>query len=187
MDLLTGEPLALDLLNTRAHTPDGDIDALDDPRDFAAWLEAQAHRLTPPDGPLVAADLTAVRRLREHVEDAVERAREGRPPHMESIEAVNRAVRAAPAHRMLTTGTDGALVARQVREGAERPQLLAQLADAAVDLLTDPGITKVRRCEAPDCRMLFLPAHPRRRWCSAARCGNRVRVRRYYRRHSEGA
>ncbi|MEV3921501.1 CGNR zinc finger domain-containing protein [Actinomadura coerulea] len=31
--------------------------------------------------------------------------------------------------------------------------------------------------------MLFLPAHPRRRWCSAARCGNRVRVARHYRRH----
>ncbi|MFD0515426.1 CGNR zinc finger domain-containing protein [Streptomyces aureus] len=31
--------------------------------------------------------------------------------------------------------------------------------------------------------LLFLPAHPRRRWCSAARCGNRARVARYYQRH----
>ncbi|MEU9839973.1 CGNR zinc finger domain-containing protein [Actinomadura sp. NPDC048032] len=38
-------------------------------------------------------------------------------------------------------------------------------------------------CEADDCVLLFLPAHPRRRWCSAARCGNRVRVARHYRRH----
>ncbi|WP_433464559.1 CGNR zinc finger domain-containing protein [Spirillospora sp. CA-128828] len=29
----------------------------------------------------------------------------------------------------------------------------------------------------------FLPGHPRRRWCSAARCGNRVRVARHYQRH----
>ncbi|GAA2507323.1 hypothetical protein GCM10023100_41830 [Actinocorallia cavernae] len=29
-----------------------------------------------------------------------------------------------------------------------------------------------------------LPAHPRRRWCSPARCGNRARVARYYQRHS---
>ena len=28
-----------------------------------------------------------------------------------------------------------------------------------------------------------LPAHPRRRWCSPARCGNRARVARYYQRH----
>ncbi|MFF4211720.1 CGNR zinc finger domain-containing protein [Streptomyces sp. NPDC001796] len=34
--------------------------------------------------------------------------------------------------------------------------------------------------------MLFLPAHPRRRWCSAARCGNRVRVARHYQRRKAG-
>jgi predicted RNA-binding Zn ribbon-like protein len=34
--------------------------------------------------------------------------------------------------------------------------------------------------------MLFLPAHPRRRWCSPQLCGNRVRVARYYRRHRSG-
>ncbi|NGN66182.1 hypothetical protein G5C51_20070, partial [Streptomyces sp. A7024] len=26
-------------------------------------------------------------------------------------------------------------------------------------------------------------SHPRRRWCSATRCGNRARVARYYERH----
>jgi predicted RNA-binding Zn ribbon-like protein len=31
--------------------------------------------------------------------------------------------------------------------------------------------------------MVFLPAHPRRRWCSPTRCGNRARVARYYQRH----
>ncbi|WP_253798373.1 CGNR zinc finger domain-containing protein [Nocardia amikacinitolerans] len=29
------------------------------------------------------------------------------------------------------------------------------------------------------------PAHPKRRWCSPDRCGNRVRVARYYRKHKE--
>jgi predicted RNA-binding Zn ribbon-like protein len=37
----------------------------------------------------------------------------------------------------------------------------------------------------PQCRLLFLPAHPRRRWCSRVLCGNRVRVTRYYQRHKD--
>ena len=56
-------------------------------------------------------------------------------------------------------------------------------AEAAAGLLADPSVTKIRQCEADDCVLLFLPAHPRRRWCSAARCGNRVRVARHYQRH----
>ncbi|WP_442935215.1 CGNR zinc finger domain-containing protein [Micromonospora sp. CPCC 206061] len=59
----------------------------------------------------------------------------------------------------------------------------AWLAEAAAELLADPGVTTIRECEADACVMLFLPAHPRWRWCSAARCGNRARVARYYQRH----
>ncbi|MFC9825694.1 CGNR zinc finger domain-containing protein [Streptomyces erythrochromogenes] len=40
------------------------------------------------------------------------------------------------------------------------------------ELLTDPRAGQVRECEAPDCVLLFLPAHPRRRWCVAGVCGN---------------
>ena len=32
---------------------------------------------------------------------------------------------------------------------------------------------------------VFLPANPRRRWCSPAICGNRARVARYYQRHKD--
>lgn len=57
-------------------------------------------------------------------------------------------------------------------------RLAARLAEAAADLLTDPAIGRLKRCEADGCVMLFVPAHPRRRWCSAGRCGNRMRVAR---------
>ena len=52
-------------------------------------------------------------------------------------------------------------------------------------LLADPAAGRVRGCEGPGCLLLFLPAHPRRRWCSPDLCGNRVRVARHYRRHKE--
>jgi predicted RNA-binding Zn ribbon-like protein len=56
-----------------------------------------------------------------------------------------------------------------------------------VDLLTDPAIGRLKECESDDCVILFLPAHPRRRWCSPTRCGNRARVARYYHRHKPTA
>jgi predicted RNA-binding Zn ribbon-like protein len=70
------------------------------------------------------------------------------------------------------------------RRGNLTAILLAQLA-AAAELLASPAIRQVRRCEGHDCRMLFLPANPRRRWCSPAVCGNRARVARYYQRHKD--
>ncbi|MFD8063387.1 CGNR zinc finger domain-containing protein [Streptomyces cyaneofuscatus] len=39
---------------------------------------------------------------------------------------------------------------------------------------------------AEDRVMLFVPAHPARRWCSAARRGNRARVARHCQRHRTG-
>lgn len=179
---LTGEPLALDLLNTRANKPDGEIDLLDHPDTFQQWLSAQAAlgRLTPTETP----DLAAVRALRAHIETAVEHVRHAKAPPQSAVRVLEEAQRAAPPYRTLVWD-GGTLTAVVRRAGDGRAQLLAELAEAAVDLLADPAIAKVRGCEGPNCRLLFLPAHPRRRWCSPALCGNRVRVARHYQRHKD--
>ncbi|TMR94162.1 CGNR zinc finger domain-containing protein [Nonomuraea basaltis] len=178
MELLIGEPLALDLVNTRAR----DFDALDAPGDFQTWLALQADRLAAPAGPLTAAGLAAVRRLRGHVESALNAVREGAPPPPAAVTALNEAARAAPPYRVLEW-RDGTFRTGTRRDGDDLARLLAQLAEAATELLTDPAAGRIRPCEGPQCRMLFLPAHPRRRWCSPDLCGNRVRVARYYQRH----
>ncbi|RSM98754.1 hypothetical protein DMB42_44230 [Nonomuraea sp. WAC 01424] len=178
MELLIGEPLALDLVNTRTR----DFDALDTPEGFGIWLDRQAGRLTPSEGPFTADDLGAVRDLRAHVEAAVDAVRRGEGPSRETVEAINVAMRAAPAYARLDVA-GGALTKGARRDGDRRARLLAQLAEAAADLLTDPAAGRIRACEGPGCRMIFLPAHPRRRWCSPELCGNRVRVARHYRRH----
>lgn len=172
MDLVTGEPLALDFVNTLT----GQFDALDDPE---PWLRLQAGRLVPPARPLTEADLATLRALREHVRTAIDAVRHGAPPPSAAIDAVNRAVKAAPSYRLL----DPDLHVHAHRSGGDLAKLLAQLAEAAVELLTDANANRIRACEGPQCRMLFLPAHPKRRWCSPALCGNRVRVARYYQRH----
>ncbi|MEV0195190.1 CGNR zinc finger domain-containing protein [Nonomuraea sp. NPDC050691] len=197
---LTGEPLALDLVNTRPRLPDGPADLLATPADLAGWLAAQADRL---DGAgvleagadasraweaLTVDDLAAVHAVRDHVTAAISHVRKGERPPGDALDGLNRAQRAAPAIRELTWDGEardaaGAVAATPRRSGPLGVRLAAWLAEAAAGLLSDPGVGCVRECEADDCVMLFLPAHPRRRWCSAARCGNRARVARYYQRH----
>ncbi|MGR6920982.1 CGNR zinc finger domain-containing protein [[Actinomadura] parvosata] len=179
---LTGEPLALDLVNTR--TAIGDL--LSTPDELQAWLRLQADRL-PPVGELATGDLEAVRRVREHTARALDHVRRGVEPAAADLAALNQAQRAAPAITELTWSGTAVLATRRRAGGSAGERLAAWLAEAAAELLADPAVTKVRECEADDCVMLFLPAHPRRRWCSAARCGNRVRVARHYQRHKPSA
>src|SRR5258708_6481967 len=131
---LVGEPLALDLVNTLLAGPDGEIDLLSSVERFRPWLDAQAGRIVPLADP-AAVDLAALRALRAHVASAVERAREGRPPSAAALEALVAAQRAAPGYRGVEW--DGrSLWAVRRREGGPGAGLLADLADAAVDLLT---------------------------------------------------
>ncbi|HEU5028849.1 MAG TPA: CGNR zinc finger domain-containing protein [Spirillospora sp.] len=173
---LTGEPLALDLVNTR--TAAGDLLAA--PGDLHAWLLLQADRLPDP-GPLDMHVVCAVHAVRKHAANALERARCGERPAAADLAALNDAQRAAPAITELTWDGTAVTAARR-RTGPPGARLAGRLAEAAADLLADPSVTRIRQCEAGDCVLLFLPAHPRRRWCSAARCGNRARVARHYQR-----
>lgn len=181
MEFLTGEPLAVDLVNTRAH----DFDVFATAEGLRTWLDRQADRLAAPEGPFTPADLAGVRAFRGHVEAALEAVRGGTEPPPEAVGAINAAMRAAPAYSCLET-VGGGLAKGARRDGDGLARLLAQLAEAAAALLTDPAVGKIRGCEGPRCRMVFLPAHPRRRWCSPELCGNRVRVARHYQRHKDG-
>jgi predicted RNA-binding Zn ribbon-like protein len=90
-------------------------------------------------------------------------------------------MRRAPTHREV--GWDGTAVTAHVRRtGDATLDLLAVLAEAATDLLTDPAVGHIRTCEGPGCRLLILATNPRRRWCSR-RCAATGRVARHHRRH----
>lgn len=182
---LVGEPLALDLVNTRTAT----ADLLDTPDDLRAWLARQADRLRDLDGAeaatLGSADLAAVRDVREQTAVVLAHLRRGEAPPGAAIERLNDAQRAAPAIHELAL--DGATVsAAPARTGTPGARLVAWLAEAAADLLSGRDVARIRECAADDCVMLFVAANPRRRWCTPDVCGNRARVARHYRRHKTG-
>ncbi len=181
LPLLIGEPLALDLVNTRPSV--GEL--LATPEDLRTWLEMQADRLPHAPEKITTAELAAVHTIRDHASRVLEHARHGTQPPQTDLVALNRAQRAAPAINELDW--DGTrITAPRRRDGSAAQRLAACLAEAVAELVGSPDVTRVRQCEADDCVLLFLPNHPRRRWCSAARCGNRARVARHYQRHKNG-
>ncbi|MHA6804690.1 CGNR zinc finger domain-containing protein [Salinifilum ghardaiensis] len=181
---LVGEPLALDLVNTRPVTGDL-LTTLDELR---AWLRLQGDRFPEVRevlAQLAEEDVAEVRAIREHAADALARVRRGERPAEADLAALNHAQGAAPLLSELSWNGSTTTATRR-RIGAPGTRLVGWLAEAAADLLSDPAVTTIRECAADDCVLLFLPAHSRRRWCSAARCGNRARVARHYQRHKTG-
>lgn len=182
--LLVGEPLALDLVNTRPVTGDL-LTTLDELR---AWLGLQADRFPQVHdvlAHLAEEDLVDVRAIREHTADALARVRRGERPAEADLEALNHAQGAAPLINELSWNGSTTTGARR-RIGSPGARLAGWLAEAAADLLSDPAVAKIRECAADDCVLLFLPTHSQRRWCSATRCGNRARVARHYQRRKAG-
>lgn len=181
MDPLTGEHLALDLVNTR--TADGDL--LTTPDDLRVWLALEGERVGAEGmRDLGEDDLAAVRSVREDTSALLRALRDGERPPKEALDGLVAAQRKAPAV-LSPTWTEEGLSAVNLREGTPGARLAAGLAEAAVELAGSKDVARLRECEAGDCVLLFIPAHPRRRWCSPARCGNRVRVARHYHRHKD--
>lgn len=179
--------LALAFANTRLERPSGLVDTLIDPADARRWLAdhfdfavaSPAHRLRPGDHRQLLELRDAVRRiLLAHI------AREPVPARERNL--VNRASAAAPRHVELSR--DGQRARRFSATGHREPrsihELYAELADATIDLLTDPP-ADVAQCAASDCVVLFLRTDPRRRWHSQ-RCGNRMRAASSYARRRSG-
>jgi predicted RNA-binding Zn ribbon-like protein len=175
---LVGEPLALDLVNTRY--AQGDF--LVTPEDLLAWLALEAGRCPEGlSGNIGPAELAVVQCVRERSARAIECARSGTRLSQEDLDAINQMLRGAPCVLEVADGPAG-ITADRRRLGSTAQGLGAWLAEGLVELLTDPAVSRVRQCEAEDCVLLFLPSNPRRRWCSASRCGNRMRVARHYQR-----
>ena len=164
---LTGELLGLDLINTRARSGTGSIDHLATPDGLRAWVALQAERLGDFGGDALAkvsqADLAAIHSVRACASRLVDHVRHGKTPSDASLRELNQTLSAAPVHLELRWA-GSSMAAETRRTGSVIADLAAHLAEAVAFVLTDPGVRTIRKCEAEDCTMLFLPASSRRRW-----------------------
>lgn len=170
---LTGEPLALDLLNTRWNREGVLQDLLTGTDGLAVWLAANAldDRFT--------ADATTLRHLLR-ARDALKKAVDG------SLEEGAEAVDAVLAHGRIraTLTPEGPGELPEFADPAWGPAWLA--ARNYLELLaTAPD--RIRGCAHDACVLHFFDTsrNGTRRWCSMAACGNRAKASRHYARSKE--
>jgi predicted RNA-binding Zn ribbon-like protein len=165
---LTGEPLALDLINTVWMRRGVPCDALATVADLADWLR---ERGLPPEA--VAASATEpVRATLVHTRGVLQAMVDGDPGAEDALNAVlARGVVLRSIHDQAT----------QERVAFADPswELAWRAADDYLRLL-EHGRASIRRCEHPACILWFHDPTGRRRWCSMAGCGNRAKAARHY-------
>jgi predicted RNA-binding Zn ribbon-like protein len=181
---IIGEPIvAVDLINTAAApgTSAAD-DLLSADRGAQVWWRIVGARV--PDGKLP--ELTALRRLRSALRDAVEALLDNRPVPQAAVSELNFFTRSAPTStRLLLNGTGLTAQTHWHGEYGGNPRLAFIAAQAAEFLSDRSQVRRLRRCANPACSMIFIAVNPRRSWCSPGVCGNRVRVARHHRHSSE--
>jgi predicted RNA-binding Zn ribbon-like protein len=156
-----------------------------DDRSVVAWMKLAnllpAHFRGAPDG-LVELALE----LRANARTVLTRAKAGRSA---DAAVVNRVIELGQPTKKLEwdSASRSFKVVRKARQ-ADAASLLEPIADAVVKLLTEAPLDRVRQCEAHDCSLLFqdLTKSHRRRWCSMAGCGNRMKVAAFRSRQKEG-
>lgn len=175
---LVGEPLALDLVNTRWHQGGVVGDILDDDASLAAWLDE--HRLRgEAQGPPGGTDrLAGYRDPLRAARSAVRGVLEGRHGAANELDAVL-------SHARIRLGfADGLRDERiDLDDEAWRPAWRA--ARAYLELTASAPADRIRHCDGVDCVLWFLDTSRNggRRWCSMMGCGNRAKASAHYRRH----
>jgi predicted RNA-binding Zn ribbon-like protein len=181
--LIAGHP-ALDLVNTldwrfRQQGPEDSLKSYDDLLRFAQESRmlkpAQTRRFRQAAGARV---LKRCRELREAIAEILYARLDGRCPAAASLRTLERSIQAARFQQQLRWKQER-LEWHWRENGAELP--LWALSLSTSDLMTSEGVQRVRACDNPECRWLFLDTSKNhtRRWCDMKICGNRMKARRF--------
>ncbi|MEU0648331.1 CGNR zinc finger domain-containing protein [Streptomyces umbrinus] len=171
---LLGEPLPLDLLNTRWVDGSGAHDLLERPGGLAIWLSSAGLADIVPDtqetlgallttrsalSSIVVSEGSGLEQSREMLNDILGHGR------------IRRLLGTAGPETVVETDTPGWLAAWRT-------------ADLYLHLL-EVGPDRIRKCANPECPLRFYDTSKNggRRWCSMTSCGNRAKTRRHYERH----
>ncbi|AWT43274.1 MULTISPECIES: CGNR zinc finger domain-containing protein [Streptomyces] len=171
---LTGEPLALDLLNTRWMRDGAVQDLLRGTDGLAVWLAANGLR------DRFAADAATLRHTLE-VRDALKTAVDG--SFAEGAARVDAVLAHGRIRATLTAEGPGEMP--EFEDVSWGPAWLAAR-DYLQLLATAPD--RIRSCAHEACILHFFDTsrNGTRRWCSMAVCGNRAKASRHYARAKEG-
>lgn len=182
--LLADHP-ALDFLNSTASPQGKRIDWLDDGAELLHWLVQSgllapdiAQKFSDADG--LDAVASSTRELREWWRTFVTRhfSRPLTPEDLDSLETLNELLAQDSTYDHIEASLTGRLLRIRQRHWNRPEQLLQIFASVIADCLCQVDFSLVRKCENPECTLIFhdMTKSHRRRWCSMAVCGNRAKA-----------
>ncbi len=129
--------------------------------------------------------LRRIGRVRAAIRELLVASVDRRPPGTRALGEVNRALRVHYVTYLLPAPDGVSLDHRH--EGDPVEGALGRLAESVARELTQGRPERLRVCENPDCRWVFVDtSHSgRRKWCDMRTCGNRVKVARHRQRRRE--
>ncbi|MFI6485476.1 CGNR zinc finger domain-containing protein [Nonomuraea sp. NPDC050663] len=184
LPILGTEPVSVEFANTLYGTGEDRVDFLDTPHGIEQWLaQVSVQHGVPAEAK--SCDTLRIRELRDAVRAVLLATIDGQAPGQAALDTVNDAAAAAPTHLRLSWASKAA-VATRLDTSAGQAALLGRLATSCIELASGPDAAGLRRCDTPDCSLLFVRTHQRRRYCHPS-CSHRDRQARYYHRRTAGA
>ena len=174
--LFVGDDLALDFINTAYGVDEEHQECLGSDAQVLDWLQraglpASTEGMQNRPGALLKAALA----LRGTARDLVEKRKAG---SVGDATTLNRVLSLGSSYRELVWSKRQEPSFEQRRRAGSVEALLVPVAEALASLLAQGDFALVRKCESSDCTLWFhdhTKSH-RRRWCSMAQCGNRMKV-----------
>lgn len=156
------------------------VDLLGGPRQTTDWMIARG--LAAPDADVQEYCSNRLRSFRGDVRAVLDAAASSQPPPAPAVEALNAAMKLAPAvDRLVWSEREGFSAVAEHPETRAVEHAMTVVARDVLDLVAGEDGALLARCHAPTCGRFLLRTHPRRHWCST-RCGDRVRAARAYER-----
>jgi len=168
--------VALDFINSEYGVGDDYHDCLTDDQSVVEWLQ-MAGLLPEPSHERAPNGLLALaHQLRTCAREIINSAIKDSPADPTIINALLEIGR--PVRKLVWNDEAKAYRISLQQRDTTAESLLEPIAEALVGLVTSDKFEFVRQCEAHDCILLFhdLTKSHRRRWCSMATCGNRMKV-----------
>lgn len=175
--------LALDLVNTEEELWGVDHDYIGSPEMFCNWLtdEELAGAVTKVQLPFEVEvwsleNMEQVHHFRDEVRTGLKRVTERGEASAELVKRLESHVEKAPlTMKLLEEGVVYIPVGNPVE------QLCSLVAADILRLIGDGQIKRLRNCENPKCKFMYIDTSGRRKWCSMRKCGNRAKVTRHLR------
>ena len=169
---------ALDLVNSEEWYGLG---PLRDRLEERAWLDRflARHGLDVAGPPTPAARARLVR-LRVLLRNSIQAIAAGKAPKAGDLAELNAFIAARPATpRLVRAG--GGFRLEAVPEKTDWAWVLGEIALSFARLLAEGDLRRLKVCDNDDCAWAFYDESKNRsrRWCSAAECGNLIKVRRF--------